>query len=597
MGLILNGMQANKKINSTSTNFNFDSGLKFENVVLKAGTDIVDPVFIVQKKSATAIPKSFNYLYCADFDRYYWIRTIVQSSGGTGGSAAFMELHCHVDVLGSWKTVIGDTPCFVKYCSDKTWSKSGETVVDLKQDDDRLSADLPLEGKYKDLLEMKDNKGVNLNTHFTDPLNYNDNDPSFVLTLGQMGPGATSTGILVLDKGQYSAFWSLLWTKTEFESFVTSADKFFEWMSKKLGGVMLEPTHFIQDIRLVPFKYSNSFPSGILSSLNNIGKLELGKIDGKEGKWYTKHDEYICAIGAIEIPIPGLGAAGDDCIPFLRRKKYTKLTLTSPFGDIDISTDNLVYADKVELTVKAIIETTSGDMAFHVLEKNTGELLGKITGNVSYSLTHMLSPGGYKQNEVAGALKGISSLASLGGGVIGGLIGGPVGAGVGGAIGHTVGSVGNTAAGMAQTSTSNGGSIVATSSSWIDYMIQTLKPSAAVTPGQYDLEQEFTLAVKVNTFIPRVCNSKTEYENYAKIFGYPCQKYVDKFSDITVDNTFIQCANFDINLGKTSGNPHMYPQEANEINAFLNSGIYWEVSQSKKEADQKDQPPEINPSR
>lgn len=63
---------------------------------LKEGTSVIDPVFIIHTLSALDI----NYVKCAAFGRHYYINNIVAAPGER------LELHCHVDVLSSFKSGI-----------------------------------------------------------------------------------------------------------------------------------------------------------------------------------------------------------------------------------------------------------------------------------------------------------------------------------------------------------------------------------------------------------------------------------------------------------------------------------------------------------
>ena len=71
--------------------------------VLKEHTDVINPVFEINMAIVnglnTAIAK-YNYLYCPEFNRYYHITNWAFDIG-------VWQAHCHVDVLATWKGVIG----------------------------------------------------------------------------------------------------------------------------------------------------------------------------------------------------------------------------------------------------------------------------------------------------------------------------------------------------------------------------------------------------------------------------------------------------------------------------------------------------------
>lgn len=56
----------------------------------------VNPVFVV---SSSLVESNTNYVWCDDFNRYYYVNDIIQK-----GNIA--ELHCHVDVLMSYSQEI-----------------------------------------------------------------------------------------------------------------------------------------------------------------------------------------------------------------------------------------------------------------------------------------------------------------------------------------------------------------------------------------------------------------------------------------------------------------------------------------------------------
>lgn len=68
--------------------------------VLKSPTSITDPVFLIDSSLSSDIIKNANYLYCETFGRYYYITNIISTTD------VLWEIHCHVDVLMSFKNQI-----------------------------------------------------------------------------------------------------------------------------------------------------------------------------------------------------------------------------------------------------------------------------------------------------------------------------------------------------------------------------------------------------------------------------------------------------------------------------------------------------------
>lgn len=67
---------------------------------LRDGTSIIDPVIIVEANSPGFQANHSNYIYIEAFGRYYYITDIVSINH------TLWELHCHVDVLMSYKDQI-----------------------------------------------------------------------------------------------------------------------------------------------------------------------------------------------------------------------------------------------------------------------------------------------------------------------------------------------------------------------------------------------------------------------------------------------------------------------------------------------------------
>lgn len=70
------------------------------NGTLRDGSSIIDPVILVQANAPGFQSNQVNYLYVEQFGRYYYITNIISVN------YTLWELHCHVDVLMSYKEQI-----------------------------------------------------------------------------------------------------------------------------------------------------------------------------------------------------------------------------------------------------------------------------------------------------------------------------------------------------------------------------------------------------------------------------------------------------------------------------------------------------------
>lgn len=86
---------------------------KIEEIVTMRGTlrkacSIIDPVIIVQLDGNEVWRNGFNYIYIDAFKRYYFVTNIINVAGGFESTTQtnpinLWEIHCHVDVLMSYK--------------------------------------------------------------------------------------------------------------------------------------------------------------------------------------------------------------------------------------------------------------------------------------------------------------------------------------------------------------------------------------------------------------------------------------------------------------------------------------------------------------
>lgn len=89
-----------KKHNSTEIPTFTGTGLT---CMLKEGSSIINPVLIFERAN---VGHSYNYVYIADFGRYYFVDDIVYD-----GARIFY--YCSVDVLASYKSTIGGASAYV----------------------------------------------------------------------------------------------------------------------------------------------------------------------------------------------------------------------------------------------------------------------------------------------------------------------------------------------------------------------------------------------------------------------------------------------------------------------------------------------------
>lgn len=65
--------------------------------ILRDQSSLIDPVIMIQASAPGFHANDVNYLYVEDFGRYYYITNIISVN------ETLWEIHCHVDVLMSYK--------------------------------------------------------------------------------------------------------------------------------------------------------------------------------------------------------------------------------------------------------------------------------------------------------------------------------------------------------------------------------------------------------------------------------------------------------------------------------------------------------------
>lgn len=86
------------------------SPIEFNNLVIKHPSSMTDPVITI---SSAGDMWNYNYIYLEGFYRYYFIEDIVSIANN------LWELHCHVDVLMTWKLEIKQNKAIVLRSSNK----------------------------------------------------------------------------------------------------------------------------------------------------------------------------------------------------------------------------------------------------------------------------------------------------------------------------------------------------------------------------------------------------------------------------------------------------------------------------------------------
>ena len=74
---------------------------------IKSPTSIIDPVFIIDTAMSSSMISNINYVYSPDLGRYYYVTNIISTTD------KLWEIHCHVDVLMTYKNGIREQTAIV----------------------------------------------------------------------------------------------------------------------------------------------------------------------------------------------------------------------------------------------------------------------------------------------------------------------------------------------------------------------------------------------------------------------------------------------------------------------------------------------------
>ena len=67
---------------------------------LRGGSSVIDPVLLIEANAPGFHANDVNYIYVQEFRRYYYITNIISTNH------KMWEIHCHVDVLMSYREQI-----------------------------------------------------------------------------------------------------------------------------------------------------------------------------------------------------------------------------------------------------------------------------------------------------------------------------------------------------------------------------------------------------------------------------------------------------------------------------------------------------------
>ena len=305
--LTVNFGTLSKRFNSTKSG----GSLTAYSCALKENVSIIDPVFVLN----TTSPFGWNYAYCPTFRRYYFIRDIVQIRNN------LFEIHCHVDVLATYKSNITRTEAFCVY---------GQNV-----DESRILED-PRMSRYLNVNMLRTVVECNWIRTTPDEMTY------ILTTIGENGAVmyAMHKGSLQAVMGELlSDEWMDGNAKEVAKGAINEIKQYFTSAEDCIGGCIA-----------VPFNATDA--SGSFEA------VKLGR--------------YTCATGGNVITQPTLRFQQTLEVPNYyektdprRRQPFTRYRLFLPaIGLVELGNDDI--ADSDTIIIEAILDCYTGNITYHL---------------------------------------------------------------------------------------------------------------------------------------------------------------------------------------------------------------------------------------
>lgn len=506
-----------KRINSTKQTFSsaFSADCK-----LKEPCSMEGPVFIVQ-----GLSKGTFYNYAQFEGRYFWVDDIVYLTNN------IQEVHCHLDVLATYKDDIKSTFAYVQYADKSHWNK-----------------------KVDDLRVQPEEEDVNLSISEEKNVFTGSETGCVVMSYYDMGSqhGITHAAITV------SSFMTMLADLDAALSGLT-----MEKIAAKIGGIG-SWADMIIDCRWVPFTVED------IGGSSSAITVTLGTISCN-------------ATGAYISPIVrqnhhanwqlDWSFANDH--PYLKHSRWTSYQLATPFGYCEIPIDCIV--NQASLYLQTSVIKTTGDMTITLWETGygDGQLLAAFSGNISYNLMQEINHGGNIMGAFGNAL-GFGAKLGLGAATLGMTMGaGQLAVSQAQQTYNLAKTTGDTGLriGASQSLASAQSSLNrSTFSSGVELAQCTPSTTSVGAPSGTvggSLSSIWLTGVFAKARLTRkvfIPHDKAGYGNFCDMYGYPCNQYMS----LSTINGYCKCSGALVEANGASA------ASLASLNSMLNAGIYIE---------------------
>ena len=521
-----------KRVNSTGVQ-SYSPDVSADDALLKDPCDIKNPVFILKGSAG-------NYNYAKWSSRYYWVDKVIPMPNG------IIEVHCHLDPLGTYQSDIFATKSFCVYGSSNDWNKD--------VDDPR----------------MQPEKIDRTNSQVQDIFSFTmtPNNGTYIVTVLQSGAGKQGVCTYALDKDELES--CLVDIGDVIGAHEDSYTNIANQVNNELSAFSSpdDIANIIGAAQTVAIKKQEKLLCSIWGDLSGVGS------------WRDN------LLRIIYVPIPKSvfnGSAGNmymgtiNCGQFLRikasdvRTKNTAIGLAwctkntanhrflcyprfqqfqvSCMGGAYQSIDPLRVKDKLsygEIYCYSSIDICSGDWSCVINTESSldSEKLASFSGHCGIDITGYVGKGG------SGNI--LQTMNTIGGAFASAFTGG---------ITDKLNAGSNFAAasdarytGISNSFLNNGSSAAATGTAGGGISSMFLTGDL----GKID--------IAATAYYPVLLDATNGYVDFCHTHGYPCNKFITLG---TVKNAFYQCSGASVSCNGTQS-------EIAYINSVCNSGIYIE---------------------
>ena len=381
-----------KRVNSTGI-AGYSAAISGD-AVLKDPCDIKNPVFVLKGSAG-------NYNYANWGSRYYWVDKVIPFPNG------IIEVHCHMDPLGTYKSQIEATKVYATYSAFSDWNKFA--------DDPRLSPEIPSENS---------SNSVDVFDFTMSP-----DDGTVILTVFQCGQPSDTQGVRTYALS-ISEFRLCLRDLTSFlNAERTSIPTSVSDIDNAMGNITGPYTDDVKAIMASTGVMQNAVGkliSGVFADLAGSGSwrdniikavyvpIPKSKFGNSTSTMYVgtlscgtrtlvPPSKVITNSNSIDIPW-GSNVSG---YPFLRTPKYSQLQIVVMGGYYQTIDGTYLIKQgsggsmglETDVTIHSSIDICSGDWAVSVNKGNSSNALKLATfsGNCSIDITGLIGKGGSGQ--------------------------------------------------------------------------------------------------------------------------------------------------------------------------------------------------------